>query len=56
MPMLIGGLVVMTIGAIGVSFAVYEEWRTHEPVWKLAMKIAALAFGVGGVLFGVAMA
>ena len=53
--MMIAGLGVMTVGTVGIAFAVVEEWRKKEPIYMLIMKIAAGLFGVGGVLFGVAM-
>ena len=55
MPMQIGGLVVMVVGAIATAAAVYLEVLYREPRWMVLMKVGAGLFAVGGVLFGVAM-
>jgi len=37
--MLIAAVALMAIGSLGVGAAVLLEIKTHEPVWKLMMKI-----------------
>ena len=46
----------MSAGVVGLTFAVVMELQTGEPVYYLVMKIAAGFFGVGGPLFGWAIA
>jgi len=46
----------MSAGVVGIIFAVVMEVATGEPVYWLVMKITAGLFGVGGPLFGLAVA
>lgn len=50
------GIVLMSAGTVGIIFAVVMEIQTGEPVYYLVMKITAGLFGVGGPLFGLALA
>lgn len=50
------GTVLMSAGVIGLTFAVVMELQTQEPVYYLVMKVAAGLFGIGGPLFGFAIA
>ncbi len=50
------GIALMAVGVVGLIFAVVMEIRTAEPVYYLVMKITAGLFGVGGPLFGLALA
>ena len=50
------GIVLMSAGTVGIIFAVVMEIITNEPVYLLVMKITAGLFGVGGPIFGLALA
>jgi len=50
------GIVLMSAGAVGIIFAVAMEIATNEPIYYLVMKVTAGLFGVGGPLFGLAIA
>ncbi|MBA7530188.1 hypothetical protein ES705_22391 [subsurface metagenome] len=54
--LLITGIVLMSAGTVGILFAVVMEIHTGEPIYWLVMKITAGLFGVGGPLFGLALA
>jgi len=47
------GWILLAAGAVGTSSAVVLEVLTHESVYCIIMKIAALCFGLGGGLVGV---
>jgi len=53
--LLIPGIVLMSVGTVGIIFAVAMEIATNEPVYYLVMKITAGLFGVGGPLVGLAL-
>lgn len=53
--MLITAVALMAIGSLGIGAAVLMEIKTHEPVWKLMMKIFPWFFGVGALLLAIAM-
>jgi len=46
----------MAAGVVGIIFAIVMEVATGEPVYWLVMKVTAGLFGVGGPLFGLAIA
>lgn len=50
------GIGLMAAGTVGLIFAVVMELQTGEPVYYLVMKITAGLFGIGGPLFGLAIA
>ncbi|MBA7642565.1 hypothetical protein ES703_50260 [subsurface metagenome] len=54
--MLMAAITLLGIGSIGIITAVIMEVRTHEPVYKLMMKIFPWFFGVGAVLLGIVIA
>lgn len=54
--LLVLGTALMSAGTVGLIFAVVMEIQTGEPVYYLVMKITAGLFGVGGPLFGWAIA
>ncbi|MBA7645259.1 hypothetical protein ES703_53014 [subsurface metagenome] len=54
--MLIAAIALMAIGSFGIGAAVLMEMKTHEPIWKLMMKIFPWVCFVGGVLLAVSMA
>jgi len=54
--LLITGIALMSAGVVGILFAVVMEIATNEPIYWLVMKITAGLFGVGGPLFGLAIA
>lgn len=45
----------MAIGSFGVGAAVLLEIKSHEPIWKLMMKIFPWVFAVGAILIAIAM-
>jgi len=53
--MLITAISLMAIGSFGVGAAVLMEIKSHEPVWKLMMKIFPWFFGVGSILLAISM-
>lgn len=52
---MIPGIVLLSIGSAGIIAAVVMEHRSHEPKWKILMKIMPWVFGVGAVLFALAI-
>ncbi len=54
--LLITSIAIMSAGAVGIIFAVGMEIATNEPVYMLGMKTTAGLFGVGGPVFGGAIA
>ena len=44
------------MGTVGIVIAIVMELQTHEPVYLLLMKVAALLFGIGGPIIGLAIA
>ena len=48
------GIALLSVGAVGIIFAVAMEMIMAEPVYFIVMKITALFFGVGGSLIGIA--
>ena len=50
------GIALMSAGVVGILFAMVMEIATGEPIYWLVMKITAGLFGVGGPLFGLAIA
>ena len=54
--MLITGITLMAIGSFGVGAAVLMEIRSHDPMWKLMMKVFPWFFGVGAVLLAISIA
>lgn len=50
------GIGLMAAGTVGIIFAVVMEIQTGAPVYYLVMKITAGLFGIGGPLFGLALA
>ena len=50
------GIALMSVGAVGILFAIVMEMTAREPIYWLVMKITAGLFGVGGPLFGLAIA
>ncbi|GAI93904.1 hypothetical protein ES703_81795 [subsurface metagenome] len=54
--LLITGIALMSAGTVGILFAVVMEMATGESIYWLVMKITAGLFGVGGPLFGLALA
>lgn len=49
------GMGFLALGSVGTLAAVILEWKRHEPVYALMMKIFPWAFGVGGVLIGLSL-
>ena len=45
------GLIVMTIGSVGIVAATAFEIRTHAPIYALLMKIFPLIFAVGCAIY-----
>lgn len=54
--MLVAGIVLAALGTAGVFTAVAMEIKTHEPVWKLLMKVMPWFVGLGMFLVGVGLA
>ncbi len=52
--MVIFGWVIVTLGTAGLVSSVILELVKKEPIYLLTAKISAGAFGVGGILIGVA--
>ena len=53
--MLIAAFTLLGIGSAGILAAVIFEAKTHEPIYKLLMKIFPWFFGVGAVLLAIAI-
>ncbi len=54
--LLYSGIALIEAGVVGIIFAVVMEIATGEPIYWLVMKITAGMFGVGGPIFGWALA
>lgn len=54
--MIIAGISIMSAAVILTTVSICMEIYAREPKWMVLMKVGAMFFGVGGVLFGVAMA
>lgn len=54
--MLIAGIVIAALGTAGIFSAVGMEWRTHDPTWKLLMKVFPWGVGLGMFLIGISYA
>lgn len=54
--MLIAAITLLGIGSAGILGAVIMEVRTHEPIYKILMKIFPWFFGMGAVLLGIVIA
>lgn len=54
--MLLAGIVLAALGTVGVFTAVGMELKTHEPVWKLLMKVTPWLVGLGMFLIGLSFA
>jgi len=52
MKLLYAGISLISIAAVGLTFAIVMEIQTAEPVYLLVMKVAAGFFGVGGPILG----
>jgi hypothetical protein len=52
----IAGLAVLSAAGVGIGVSFWFEVTKGEPIYMAAMKIAAFAVGVGGVLIGVGIA
>lgn len=50
--MLIAGIVIAALGTAGVFTAVGMEVATHEPIYKVLMKIFPWVIGLGMLLIG----
>ena len=48
---MVSGIVLLATGAVGIIVAVVMEHRSHEPKWKLMMKIMPSIFAAGIALF-----
>lgn len=53
--MLAAAIALMAIGSLGVGAAVLLEIKTHEPVYKVLMKVFPWVFGVGAVVLALAI-
>lgn len=53
--MLTAAIALMAIGSLGVGGAVAMEIKTHEPVYKVLMKVFPWFFGVGAVILALAI-
>jgi len=53
--MLAVAIALMAIGSLGVGGAVVMEIKTHEPVYKVLMKIFPWFFGVGAVVLALSI-
>ncbi len=51
--MIIAAIVIMAVGSLGVGAAVVMEVITHEPVYKVLMKVFPWFFGIGAVLLAI---
>jgi len=54
--MLIAAIALLGVSSMGILGAIIMEVKTHEPVYKLMMKIFPWFFGVGAVLLGLFIA
>lgn len=54
--MAIVGIILLALGSFGVGAAVLMEIKTHEPIYKILMKVFPWVFGVGAILLGIAIA
>jgi len=50
---LIAAIALMAVGSLGVGGAVVMEMASHEPVYRVLMKVFPWVFAVGAVLLAV---
>ena len=48
-------IALMAIGSLGIGGAIIMEIHTHEPVYKVLMKVFPWVFGVGAVCLALAI-
>jgi len=48
-------ITLMAIGSLGIGAAVLFEIKTHEPVYKILIKVFPWFFGVGAVCLALAI-
>ncbi len=53
--MFAAAIALMAIGSLGVGAAVVFEVITHEPIYKVLMKVFPWVFGVGAVILALAI-
>lgn len=53
--MFAAAIALMAIGSLGIGGAVVLEVRTHEPVYRVLMKVFPWVFGVGAVVLALAI-
>lgn len=53
--MLIAGIVVLSLGVGALVASTYMEWKRHEPVYALLIKVSTGLLAIGAILFGVAI-
>jgi len=53
--MFAAAIALMAIGSLGIGAAVIMEITTHEPVYKVLMKVFPWFFGVGAVILALAI-
>lgn len=53
--MIAAAIALMAIGSLGVGGAVVMEIKTHEPVYKVLMKVFPWFFGVGAVILALSI-
>ena len=53
--MFAAAMALMAIGTLGVGAAVVMEIKTHEPMYKVLMKVFPWFFGVGAVILALAI-
>jgi len=49
------GLVIATIGVIGLTVSAIQEKRTNEKKYLIIAKITSGILGIGGILLGIAV-
>lgn len=45
----------MAIGSFGIGAAVLMEIKTHEPIYKILMKVFPWFFGIGALILAIAI-
>lgn len=53
--MFAAAIALMAIGSLGIGGAVVLEMITHEPIYRVLMKVFPWFFGVGAVILALAI-
>ena len=53
--MFVAAIALMALGSLGIGAAIVMEIITHEPIYKVLMKVFPWFFGIGAVCLALAI-